>query len=241
MSGYTRRITGAQAVINCLASLGINFAGVVSESADSNVVLMRFLATRAGQKLIEKHDWQFLGRDFTITTSPGVSTYAVPADFNKFKTDSSWNRTTRLPAIGSLLEPEWQMLKARLASGMTFTNLFRIADDMVEFYEAPDSAQTIVMPYVGRGWVLQADTNLSDNIELDSDIVLYDRQLFEAALRLEWDTEKKFDTTASTEVFRDLLAAAKAKDAPMRTLSLGQQPSHPYINSVNLPDSGYGS
>lgn len=241
MSGFTRRITGAQAVKNCLSSLGISFGGIVNESSDPNVVLMWFLATRAGQKLLGEHDWQFLDKDYTITTVPGDSTYPLPTDFDKFKSDASWNRTTRLPAIGSLTEPEWQMLKARQLEGTTFTMLFRIADDFVEFYDTPSVAQTIVLPYSSRGWVLQADASKSDNLEEEADVVLYDRQLFESALRLEWDTEKKFDTTASTATYNAMLNRAIGKDAPSRTLTLNQSGSYPYLGTINIPDTGYGN
>lgn len=241
MSGFTRRITGADAVRNCLRSLGINFTGSVSESADPNVVLMWFLATRAGQRLLDVFDWQVLDRDYTIVTVPGQSSYPLPTDFGKFKMDSSWNRTTRLPAIGSLTEQEWQMLKARNLGGTTFTMLYRISDDGVEFYDTPSSAQTIVMPYVSRGWVLQSDTLLSDNLSEDADVALYDRQLFEARLRLEWDTEKRFDNTASTATYNELLSAAKAKDAPSRTLTLTRGARYPYLGAINMPDTGYGN
>lgn len=240
-SAFTRRITAGQAVRDIMRSLGLDTPDNVAESEDSNAVLLWFLATRAGQKLLGEMDWQFLSAEHTVTTVIGQSAYPLPPDLDRYIPDASWNRTTRLPAIGSLSEPEWQMLKARQLEGTTFTMLFRIQDDFLVFYDTPSVAQTIVLPYTSRAWVIRDDASFADHVEQDSDLIRYDRQLFAAALRLEWDTEKKFDTSASTLAYNSLLAAARGKDAPGRTLTLNQMAAYPYLGVINIPDTGYGN
>lgn len=240
-SAFTRRVTAGKAVRDVMSALGLDLPDNVAESTDPNAVLLWTLATRAGQRLLGEYDWQFLSRDHTVTTEIGVSEYALPEDFDRYVQDSSWNHSTRLPAIGSLHEYEWQMLKARQLEGTTFTMLFRIQDDLLVFYDTPSVEQTIVLPYTGRAWVLRADDEYSDFVNEDSDIIRYDSQLFQAALRLEWDTEKKFDTSASALAYNRLLAAAKGKDAPGRTLTLNQLGAYPYLGIINIPDTGYGN
>lgn len=240
-SEFSRRITAGDAVKNVMRSLGLPVPEQISESQDPVAVLLWFLATRAGQRLLSEGDWQFLDREQAINTVIGQSRYALPEDFDRYKMDASWNYTTRLPAVGSLSEQEWQMLKARQLEGTTFTMLYRIADDHVEFYDTPSTSQLIVLPYVSRAWVRRADDSYADFVSQDSDIVRYDRQLFEAALRLEWDIEKKFDTAASTQAYNTALSAAKAKNAPSRTLTLNQGPAYPYLGTINIPDTNYGA
>lgn len=240
-SAFSKVVTAGDAVRTIMGVLGLTEPSNVFETTDPNAIQLRGLLTRAGQRLLGKYDWQFLLKEWLLTTVDGERQYALPEDLDRFIQDSSWNRTTRLPAIGSLSEQEWQMLMARQLQGTTFTMLYRVRDGYVELYNTPSTVQTIALPYVGRGWVRRADDSLSDFTSADDDVILYDRQLIESALRLEWDIEKKFDTSASTALFNDALAAAKAKDRPGRTLTLNRTAAYPYLGVVNMPDTNYGS
>lgn len=240
-SAFSRRITAGQAVQNVMTALGLEVPENVFESQDTNAIQLRFLLTRAGQKLIPENNWEFLQREQTINTVVDQRLYALPEDLDSYVQDAQWNRTTRLPAIGSLTEQEWQMLMARQLAGTTFTMLFRIRDDFIELYNTPSTVQTIVFPYIGRGWVRREDDSLSDYAQEDSDLILYDRQLAEAALRLEFDIEKKFDTSSSTQAYNAALSNAKKKDKPGRTLTLDQTAAFPYLGVINMPDTGYGA
>lgn len=240
-SAFTKNVTAGDVVRTVMGVLGLTQPNNVFESQDPNAIQLRSLLTRAGQRLLGEYDWQMLLREWSVTTVDGQRLYPIPEDLDRFTQDASWNRTTRLPAIGSLSEQEWQMLMARQLQGTTFTMLYRMRDGNLELYNTPSTVQTIVLPYVGRGWVRRADDSLSDFVSADTDLVLYDRQLAESALRLEWDIEKKFDTSASTQLRNAALAAAKAKDRPGRTLTLNRTAAYPYLGVINMPDTNYGS
>jgi hypothetical protein len=245
MADFERTITGSQAVQDVMKILGLTPPGSVADSQNPTAKQLWVLATQVGQMLLDEIDegWQFTSRDYTITTSPGVPNYPLPDDWNGFIQDAQWNQTTRLPAIGSLREYEWQMLKARQLAGTTFTMLFRVQDGEVVFYEAPSTVQTIVLPYVTRGWVVAADgTTRRDNLQNNDDTILYDPQLFKAGLKLMWMAEKKFDTTRQQAVYDNLLDKARGKDTPGRTLSLDRRAGgFPYLGVLNIPDTGYGT
>ncbi len=241
MPAFNRNITGGQAVIDVMKGMGLTPPTVISSSQDPTALQLWVLASEVGQQLIGEHVWQFLSGEFTITTVPGTPGYNLPTDFDSFQCDSSWNRTTRLPAIGHLKEYEWQMLKARNLAGTTFTMLFHIDNGQVVFYDVPTTVQTIVLPYTSRGWVRTASSVRQDNLTADDDTVLYDSQLFKEALKLKWRAEKGFDVTRQQAIVDAMIAQAKAKDSPGRTLTLGQAGSYPYIGVLNIPDSGYGS
>lgn len=244
MATSQRLSTGADLVIQLMKSMAMTAPTDIAGSTDKRTVQFWQLATDVGQRLTKiPYKWQILTSEFTITTVVGVDTYDLPTDFDGFVQDSSWNRTTRLPVLGSLQQFEWQMLKARLLAGTTFTALFRVADDKVQFYQPPTSVQTIVLPYTSRGWVRDGVDPLirKDNLETNDDIVLFDPQLFKAALKLAWYESKQFDTTKVERQYQQALSAAQGTDSPSRTLSIGRAADYPYLGVMNIPDTGYGN
>lgn len=241
MPQYEKTITGAQAVQDVMRVLGLTPPSVVSSTTDATALQMWYLATQIGQQLLDQHDWEVLSSEHTINTTPGVDTYPMPDDWHRYFSDSTWNRTTRLPAVGSLKEFEWQALKARNLAGTTFTMLFAITGGNIVFYEAPDTVQTVVLPYLSRGWV-QDGSDYRDNLTSDSQVVLYDPQLFKLGLKLAWKQEKGFDVNRDQAAFDEQLRAAKGRDTTSRTLSLtGTGNGYPYLGVLNIPDTNYGS
>lgn len=245
MADFQLRSTGGELVTQLMKSMGMTPPSDIAGSTDKNCIQLWELATEVGQQLAfgeGNFEWQELSREFIITTVIGQSAYNLPADFNGFVTDSEWNRTTRLPVIGSLQQFEWQMLKARLLTGTTFTALFRVQGGQVVFYDTPSSVQTIVLPYQSRGWVLNNDgVTYQDNLINNNDMVLFDPLLFKLGLKLRWFEAKGFDTTKIQAQYDRVLRGVKATDSPGRTLSLAKGADYPYLGVINIPDTGYGS
>jgi hypothetical protein len=241
VADFSRNITGQKAVTDVIKVLGLTPPTSIADSTDRTAQQMWTLATEVGQQLLDEDDWQVLSKEFVITTVAGVTVYDLPADFNTFFNDASWNRTQRLPVLGSLSQGEWQMLKARNLGGTTFAMMYIITDNTVSFYSVGDGGQTVVIPYRSRAWVLSGDgATPRDNLIYNDDVILYDPQLFKSALKLSWEVAKKFDTTASVLEYNRVLAAAKAKDSPARTLSLARRAGYPYLGYINIPDTNYG-
>lgn len=243
MADFERNITGGQAVSDVMEIMGLTPPATISTSNDATASQLWRLATEVGQQLITESDWQFMQRDHTITTVPGTSEYDLPNDWDAYESDSSWNRTTRLPVIGALREYEWQALQARSLAGTTFALLFRIDNNQVVFYEVPSTAQTIVMPYTSRAWCESADATPvpRDNLQVDSDVILYDSQLFKLALKLAWRAEKGFDVGREQAAYDMHLKKCTGKDKVARTLTLDRRGRFPYLGVLNTPDTGYGS
>lgn len=242
MADFNRQITGSQAVTDVMKTMGLPAPASVADSQDPVAMQMWALANDVGQELVDAMNWQFLSRDFILNTIIGQTEYDLPADLQSFESDSQWNYTTRLPAVGSLRQYEWQALNARNLAGTTFQMLFRIERDKIVLYETPSTVQEIHFPYTGRGWVFRPATDAyRDTLELNDDICLFDPVLFKRRLKLAWLAEKKFDTTRAQAEFDAALAAAKGTDSTARTLSLGQRGGYPYLGVLNIPDTGYGS
>lgn len=240
---FNRRVTGGAAVRDVMRSIGLTPPPTIYDSQDKTALQMWQLATEMGQQLIDTFDWQALSAEFSITTDGVTLDYALPADFNNFISDSEWNRTTRLPMIGSLQQFEWQMLQARSLGGTTVALMYIIDDEQVRFYSVGTTPQTLVLPYTTRGWVRMADgTTYRDNLSKDDDVILYDPQLFKAAIKLAWFSSRGFDTAGVSAEFERCLSAAKSKDAPGRALTLNRRATNSNLLGVlNVPDTAYGS
>ena len=243
MPAFQLYSTGQELVSQLMKSMGMTPSPDIAGATDKQSIQLWQLATEVGQELVKENDWPDLSREFTITTVVGQAAYDIPNDVNSFDMDAEWNRTTRLPVIGSLQQFEWQMLKARLLTGTTFTALFRVQNNQVVFYNTPTNAQTIVMPYSSRGWVQDSviPGAFRDNLAVGTDIVTFDPSLFKAALKLRWYKEKGFERSAQQEDYDRLLAQCISQGTPGRTLSLAKGSDYPYLGVINLPDTGYGT
>lgn len=237
---YQRRLTAAETVQRMMSVVGLTPSS--SPATDVNAITQQIwtLVTTVGQELLTEFDWQFAHKDHTITTD-GSLVYPLPTDFDRYAKDSHWNRTSRLPMLGSVGEQAWQELQARDLGGTTLAILFRVSGDNVELYSEPTAPQTLVLPYVSRNWCTTSAGVAKDNVDANDDIILYDPTFFQAALILEWRMTRGFDTTAAQKKYDSALASAKAKDRPAHTISLVPGGSAPLLGVVNMPETGYGA
>lgn len=240
MATFNRLITLNTAVTELMGSMGLPIPTDVTSSVDKTVIQMRYLVNRVGEELMNENEWQILDKEMVIVTDGVTLTYPLPDDFGRFYDDAAWNQTTRLPALGALTQQEWAQIKARNLGGTTFAMLYTIQNDTLTFYSVGTTPQTLVFPYVSRGWVRSAAGVLQDRALLNDDVILYDPTLFKAVLKRAWLMDKGFDSTAADLAYRTALAAAIGKEAPARTLSL-RTTGYPYLSIDNAPITGYGS
>jgi hypothetical protein len=237
---FNRLITFNTAVSDVMGSLGLVPPSDVVTSQDKTAIQMRYLANKVGLELINENSWQVLDKDWTIVTDGVTLTYDLPVDFDHFHQDAAWNRTNRMPAVGSLTNQEWAQITARNLGGTTFAWLYIINNDQLTFFNVGTTPQTIVLPYVSRGWVRTAAGVLTDQLVNSNDVILFDPTLFKAALKLAWQIDKGFDSSAAQKAYDKALSAATGKEVPARTLSLSVE-QYPYISANNLPFTGYGT
>lgn len=240
---FERFITAGQAVSDILKSMTLSVPVSISGSTDPTTRLLWFLLGEEGQKILSEYqEWQMLTRVYTLTMTPGVTEYDLPADFQNFIDDTGWNMSARIPLLGPMTTQQWQLLQARQLGGTTLRLQYIIRGDKLVFYFAPTDSQTISIAYKGRGWVQDADDPLEfkDRPEEDNDIILFDPLLIKAALKNRWRIEKGFDTITSQQEYDNALESAKYDDRPKNTLSMGARSRYPYLGYWNMPDTGLG-
>lgn len=236
------RISSVSVIMTAiLQDIGLTVPTAFVGNTDTTISQLLRVLTNIGRELCLAYDWEFLHKEFTITTT-GVDTYSLPADYNGFVDGTFWNNTTRLPVIGPVTPQIWRMLKARNLGGNTISIQYRIVGDKIVFYQAPSVGQTLVLDYFSRGWVQDAtDMTYRDGVEKDSDLLYFDPRILESGVKLRWRQTKGFDTTAAQQEADSMWETVVGRDTPAPTLSLAPDFGYPYLGYNNIPDTGYGS
>lgn len=195
-----------------------------------------------GQMLVKKQ-WRQLQKLWTITMTPGVTRYDLPADFETVVNNTAWNRTSRLPALGPQTPQQWNMLQARQLGGRTFQLQYRYDGNQIEFYYSPAAPQTIAIQYKSRGWVQKSggtSTTYIDEPQSDGDVVLFPADLMRMGIEYYWRRKKGFATEVEADDWNKAIRIALAADMPAPDLSLTATSQYPYLGSINIPDTNYG-
>lgn len=243
MTSYTRQAAASVIMTNVIMTLGAiavptSFIG----SLDLTVNQFVSLFNECGKDLATAFDWQELHKEYTIT-STGVTSYALPSDFNGFVNDAGWDSSQRWPAVGQISPQIWRMLKARVSSGSWAMIAFRIVQDQIVFFNAPATGDTLTFDYYSAGWLRSATdpTAYYDNLQADSNICLLDSRLMESFLKLKWRAAKGFDTISAKEEFLELFDAVAGRNVPGPTLSVSPSQREFLLDYSNIPDTNYGS
>lgn len=195
-------------------------------STDAHFVQLRYFLSTLGRELMSSYGWQQLRKEGTFSISyGGPSTYALPADFDRFVDDTMWDRSQQEVVGGPLTSQQWQYLKAVDAANSVFDIAFRLRNDRIEIYPAPPAGvgiyATIFYEYISRGWVTDATrVDLYDAPQTGTNLVLFDDILVIKSLKLRFLGAKGFDTTDAALQVNLALANALGKGVPSETLSL---------------------
>jgi hypothetical protein len=241
---FTRLTTVSVVLTNAMNSIGLTPPADMLGSTDQTVTQLVQLLNEVGTDLCTMHDWQMLHKEWSFNTTPAVTEYALPEDWNGFVSGAQWDTSTRLPMTGSMPAPIWRLLKARVGAGGSLITLsYKLQADELVLFTAPAAAEALVLDYYSRGWLRDGTeaTVFRDNAQNNTDVVLLDSRLVEALLKLRWRASKGFDTTASVLEFNELWDTIVGRDAPAATLSVGRSQDDGLLGNINIPDTGYGS
>lgn len=207
---------------------------VVFSSTDSSIVKLTALLHETLDDLLREHDWQFLRREYTVTTTAGVESYPFPEDIDRFLSGTFYDRTNRWELPGSLTPSQWQNLKA-WQSGHPFQK-FTVANNQIKFYPTPGNAITFVCEYIANVVANSSGGIEKSVVDADSDVIVFDHRLVTSLLKLKWLTSFGLDTTSAVDDFNDTLAAIKAQETPKQIINAaGSSCQSPYISMANFP------
>lgn len=259
----TRYPTAGSVINDAARDLGLGTVADPFASTDANFQQLVGLLTNLGQSLAREHTFRQLIVYVTLTksggvwtvlsgftaNSPGVDDLLVPPDFVGLLDQSSWNQSTRLPIGGPLTPQLWEYRKSSPV-GSIFAE-FRTETNVLRFLPTPLGDYTIVLEYKSRAWVSPAaqgvglgntlGPNGADAPVAFGDIVLFDRLLALAGLKLYWKRERGLDTGAAEAEFERELSNSTQNQSSARVLGMTGPKANPHlIDIMNLPDTGFG-
>lgn len=124
-------------------------------STDANVILIKAMMEQAAQDIASEYAWPEITREYTFTLATNTASYAVPSDYDRYLTQTLWNRTQKWPLIGPLTPQEWQTYKSGLVTTLP-RQRFRLKYwGATQFFIDPtptssENGQTIAFEYISQ-------------------------------------------------------------------------------------------
>lgn len=208
-------INGAQDTI------GLNRSSVVVSSTDPNVRTLLALGQTEGRELLERFAWPQTQEEATHTTLnaelQGVMTTIAPG-FAYILNQAFWNRTLTQPVTGPLSPTEWQLLKARTATGPYSS--YRLRGGKLFAYPAPAAGDEWVFEYQTANFCQSSGGTAQNAWAADDDTGILDENLME--LGVVWRFKKKngLDYSEDFRIYEQKLANTTSRVGGKKVLRM---------------------
>lgn len=207
------------------------------------------LAQREGQSFADeatnRGGWQELRKDYTFNLSPGVTSYALPADYSFMLPQTFWNQAQRWRLVGPLSQQEWSVLQYGISPAGPRLR-FKISGGMFWVNPAPGSGQTdaISYAYVSTNWCRSSGGAAQAAWQADADSYLLDEEAFILGVKWRYLAAKGLPQAADARPeYRARVDLCKARNGGSRTLPLNAVSAEEplLLSGANVPDTGYGA
>lgn len=229
-----------QIVQSVTQELLLNSPNSVLSNTDKTVKQFNALVVAACDELLDMYDWQQLTVKQTITTVPSVALYPIPADYQRYVSDTAWDKSNAWPMAGSFNPQDWQTLTSGIVQTGPYTD-YRLNLNKIELLPTPQGALDLSIVYISNYYVINGVTGLPQpTFQNDSDTTLFQDRLLINFTKLKWLQTKGFDTTAATQDFNSSLAMAKGSNVPSPSLMMAPTFNDYLVGVLNVPDGNYG-
>lgn len=227
-------------ISTALVEVGLEAPTTVIGNTDPLVKQCLCLLISAGNELYRAHPWEYLNKEWSISTLNGVDSYDLPVDWGYFVDQTQWDRTNHWPLLGAKTAQEWQWLKGGLISQGPRTR-YRVRNKKFWLHPVPgNSSLSIYMEYISSFWVADnAVTSAKSTFTLDTDKVYVDAYLLIKYLKYKIWSSKGFDSTNLLSEFRAYFDELTTQDKPAMILNMSPR-LHPILIGVrNIPDGSW--
>jgi len=228
---------------DALHEIGIDAPStIVGNTANSDALQIFRLANREGEYLSQKHPWQILYTEHTITLVLGTQTYALPTDMRWIVPNTTWNRTDQRPVVNPVSPAEWAFLKGwTTINGLNLRARFR--GDLFEIEQtvsASEAGDSIVFEYVSHNWAADSGGTPQRKFSADTDTSRIDEELLTQGVMWRFKKAKGIDNwKMDYEQYLDLLMLQMERDGGSRTIYMGGSEFGRYLG-INVSDRDYG-
>ncbi len=195
----------------------------VMGTIDTQVLQVKALIEEEGMDLAKRGPWERLTVEAPITTlaveNQGAMSALASNGFNYIKNETIWDRSSRLPIVGPLGGPEWQMRKAAVNTGPRFQ--YRIRGGNLIVNPIPTAGLNWYFEYLSKNWILGIDgTSYRQYFLLDTDEVLVPEELVLMGVRWRWKKEKGLEYAEDMRTYEMQVTDSLGRDGGKPTLSM---------------------
>lgn len=190
-------------------------------SSDYNVAQLQRLVEKECLELTRAHDWQALQKESTFSAlAQETQTSMVPSDFDRFISDTMYNRTRKRTLVGPLTAQEWQVQKSLTAT--VVIDAFRQRGGDILVVPSPTAGDIFAFEYVSKFW---CDTNGDGDYDAaafagDTDTVAFDEELVVLGAIWRFKQASGLDYAEDFRSYQIRLARLKGDDGGKRVLDL---------------------
>ena len=207
-------------------------------SSDLQVVQLVELANEIGEEMARATDWQALRTEFTFASmAQAEQTGAIPADFDRWVSNSFFNRSTRRPMTGPITPREWQWIQAQPVYSSVYLAWVQRGGEFL-IAPSPAAGNTIAFEYMSSNWVMSAGQVGQALFEADTDTARIDEGVLRRGLIWKYLRAKGLDYAEDMETYERELEKLSGRDGGAPALTRAPQPIDP--NRVNVPDGNFG-
>lgn len=187
----------------------------------------------------------------TATATPLIfarDTYDIPTDFDRFITQTWWDRTNQWRLIGPDSPQTDQLLRSGIFTSGPRRRFRQVGRRPTAYRIWPPpfsggapAPGALVFEYVSKNWVEKADGTFAAKFTEDDDICLLDDQLVIMGVKWRMWQIKGFEYAAMQQEYLDAVSAKFAGDGGIPDLYLNRR-SGPYLlSNANVVDGNYPS
>jgi len=235
----------AKAILTQVAGeLGLPRPLTVVGLADVQSLQLLALLNSAGNELLMYYPWEQFSREWSVTTTPGVESYSLPAGYGYLVSQTQWDRTDHWPLLGPKSAQEWAWLKGSTVAQAPRLR-FRVQGGMFKLFPIPaaGTAYQLAMEYITNYWattLVSSAATPTDMVTLDADLVQYDPWLVVKFIKLKFYELKGFPTAGVNADFMRVFNSLTGKDTGAQILTLSPSAQSQFIGVGSVPDGSWG-
>lgn len=217
--------------------LSIPRMSAVVTSTDQQVRQLYAIANEEGRALADDFDWQVLRAQHLFTTeATAPQSSAIPDDWDRFISNSFFNRSTRRTIIGPISPQQWQAIQAQPQLNRVFLAFVERGGQFL-VTPTPAAGEEIAYEYVSKNWALSSGGTPQAKFLADTDTTYLDEWLITLGIRWRFLKSKGLDYAEDYQTYQDERSKKMARDGGNTEISTTGDDS--YVLSPNLPEGGF--
>jgi len=189
-------------------------------SSDANALKLRRLASKVGFRLSKVFNWRALQKETTFTSvGTEEQTAILPSDFDRFISETFWDRTELEVITGPISPQEWQSLKADSYSN-TSNRKFRHRGDSVLIIPTMTAGNTIAFEYVSKNWCQSSGSVAQSDWAADTDTGIIDEELITKGVIWEFLNAEGLPNAAQAMSYEEYFKVLIENDTPTEGILL---------------------